>query len=361
MNSIANRLKILVVLPMVLVLTGVNVYVDPANRFHDPAPEIANAILEGKQPYFTSANGDERKMRQVMIENMRDTVECITIGPSLTMEIDSTMAGTDDYYNLSVSAMNYNDYLAMFALLELNEIHYDRVILCVDSYFFDDSYITDSWNPGFMKYAEYMEARLDGREAPEINNGINMQDLQNDLLLLFSVTYFQSSLDYVKNNDSFLSHGNRWGLADETDTAVSHYMPDGSSVFGDSDRNRTLQDVLNEAEDFDIQSKFAYERHLDDYHKNRFTQLIKYLNERDVSVELFLCPVCPAVWDRVMEDKEHYYMWDEIEELATGLAAEYDLKITGSYDPYKAGVESTDYYDARHVRREALQRIFELP
>ncbi len=357
MNRIKQACKILVVVPILLVLIGVNMYEDPANQFHDPSRQIGEAILAGNTPYFTGANGDERNVRKCMIENMEKHVDCVTVGPSLSLCIGKEIVGTDSYYNLSCSAVNYYDYMALFALLELNEIQYDRVILCVDSYFFDEALNSSSWSPDFMSYAKYMIAKIEGGEAEIPRNTFHMQKLRNDLSLMLSVTYFQSSLDYIRSNGTVIAPKERWGNAE--DDTVDHYLPDGSWIYNERYSSNSVENVIKAAESTDLPNSFAIDRHLSQYYKAQFSGLIERLQDRGTDVELFLCPLSPALWDRLEAEGDHYFLLNEIEEFAKELARDRNLKITGSYDPYNVGISNADYYDARHVRHEVLGEYFD--
>ena len=74
-------------------------------------------------------------------------------------------------------------------------------------------------------------------------------------------------------------------------------------------------------------------------------------------MELYLCPVAPALWDRI--DTPGYYVMNELESYAHEVAAKYGLKITGSYNPYNLGMTNADFYDSRHVRQELLSKYFD--
>ena len=97
-------------------------------------------------------------------------VECVTVGPSLTLEINKDNVGTDSYYNLSFGRANFNDYMALFAFMELNEVKVDRIIFCVDTYFFNDAFADMEFEPQWAPYTQYMKSKLDG-ENPEVPSG----------------------------------------------------------------------------------------------------------------------------------------------------------------------------------------------
>ena len=40
------------------------------------------------------------------------------------------------------------------------------------------------------------------------------------------------------------------------------------------------------------------------------------------------------------------------------MSNKYDLKITGTYNPYELGIKDENFYDSRHVRRELMGELF---
>ena len=110
-------LKLITMVPLVCLLVITNIYEDPANIFHNDSVSIANAILSGNEAYFGSGNGDERAVKMELIEEMPKNIECLTLGPSLSMGIRETNVGTDSYYNLSASGLNFYDFLAEFGMI----------------------------------------------------------------------------------------------------------------------------------------------------------------------------------------------------------------------------------------------------
>ena len=49
-----------IIIPLLVLLCGINYYEDPANLFHDYNENVAKALLDGREAYFGSGNGDER-------------------------------------------------------------------------------------------------------------------------------------------------------------------------------------------------------------------------------------------------------------------------------------------------------------
>lgn len=348
-----------IIIPLLVLLCGINYYEDPANLFHDYNENVAKALLDGHEAYFGSGNGDERSVKMHTIRNMPQHVECITLGPSLAMGISKEHAGTESYYNLSASGLNFNDFMGEIALLEISGVTYDRLIYCVDSYFFDETFAAAVRNPDIMKYAEYMMAKLDGKNPSVPEEKTDTGNIKTQIGQLFSVTYFQDCVDYIRSNQSVILKEKRWGIIDEDTKDLAHYASDGSWVYDAEYRNRTVEDVINSANVYQIEHQFAYDRHLSGYYKDYFEKLISYLVERNITVEFFLCPVCPALQDRLEADKSHYFLMDELEVFAHRVADRYGIRVTGSYDPYAAGVSDDDFWDCRHMRHDRLGDYFD--
>ncbi|MEE3493966.1 MAG: hypothetical protein VZR06_02315 [Butyrivibrio sp.] len=360
MSNILKWIRlIIIILPTFIFLCGINYYEDPANIFHNNSKNVAESILNGKEAYFGSGNGDERDVKYNTIEGLPKHLDCITLGPSLAMGIRTYDVGTNSYHNLSASGLNFNDFMGQIAMLEAYGVKYDRVVFCVDSYFFDETFAVGARNEFIMPYAEYMISKLDGENPamPEVSpdNG----DIKTQIEQFFSITYFQSSVDLIRNNNSIFLPAARWGVIDESTQDLAHYAVDGSWVYAADYRDNTVDDVVNAANEYPIETQFAYDRHLSDYYKVHFKKLIKYLLDNGVEVEFFLCPLCPTLWDRLEADSEHYFMLDEIEEYAHEVADEYDIKLTGSYDPYIVGVSDADFWDARHMQHDKLSEFFD--
>ena len=347
------------ILPLLILLCGINYYEDPANIFHDNSKHVAEALLSGHEAYFGTGNGDERAVKYCTIKELPKHVDCVTIGPSLSIGIRRGDVGTENYHNISASGLNFNDFMGEIAMLEANDIEVDRVVYCVDSYFFDEAFAAGARNADIMPYAEYMLSVLDGNNPsfPEDNRAKEV--LKTRIEQFFSVTYFQSSLNLVRSNDSLKLPQKRWGVIDESTKDLAHYATDGSWVYAADYRDNTVEDVVAAANSYDIQAQFAYDRHLSDYYKVYFKKLVKHLLDKGVTVEFYLCPLCPTLWDRLEADSDHYFMLDEIEEYAHEVADEYKIKLTGSYNPYSVGISDADFWDARHIQHDKLSTFFD--
>ncbi|MBE6105453.1 hypothetical protein [Anaerovibrio lipolyticus] len=359
-------IKLLVFLPIPILMMTVNYLVDPAGLFRIDYEAVAQSIVNGNKTMITKNNINERKVKENIIKKMPKHVECIAVGPSLVMGIRQGDAGTDSFYNLGESGADFYDIFAQFGLLEINGVSYNRVIFCIDSYFFDENLNkTFTRNMELKPYAEYMLDVLDGNikmAQPKEKNGIYAYKQ------LLSPQLFQTSFHLIKDKgleaavsggwivaDNY--NGDKWKVADQDIYEWAYYMPDGSWVYGIKTQKYDEKYVVKHSNEYAVESQFSKGKHLGNYQKDSFEKLVKYLLDKNVRVDLYLCPVAPTLWDRI--NNEEYYVLNELEEFAHNMSSKYNLKLTGSYNPYKLGMTNKDFYDSRHVRHELLSTYFD--
>ncbi len=352
---------LLTMVPLLAGLIGTNVYQDPANIFHDESKAMAEAIVAGNSVYSGTGNLNEREVKKNLIMSMPDEVDTIAVGPSLVMCVTAEDVGSDSFYNLGVSAADLYDILAQFGMLESYGKRYKRVILCVDSYGFDENIYNYELasNKALMPYAEYMLDVLDGAKTEGVKNE-TAEVWKRRVEQAFSLTYFQASSNQIQANEEFSMADHRWGIAPEDyDAEKPYYSPDGSWNYAASYQSNDADIVRGASTTYDLVTQFAYKRHISSYSMEVYDRLITYLQNEGVEVELFLCPICPALWDRLQPEIANYPMLYEISDYAHEMAEKYDLKLTGDFDPYVVGITDEEFYDCRHVRKELLGKYFD--
>ncbi|MCD7709349.1 MAG: hypothetical protein LUI02_05695 [Clostridiales bacterium] len=343
-------------LPLLAILIGVNFYVDSGTLFHGEYEEMAQAIMDGKCVGIQTSDCNERLLKAYMVTEMPKDPDCVVIGPSLTRSISAEVAGEEELYNLSVGGANYYDVLSTLGLMETYGIHPKRVILACDVAFFHTE-IDERWEM-LSDYAYYMLDVLDGveTEAPSGKLASNFYYAGQ----LFSLSYFQSAVHYVRLNGISGLGSTRIQIVDVEDEPkleIMHFMPDGSYVCPQSTIEQTVEDVEKSAEDYELFSYVAEECDLPSDRVDVYEKILTYFEENGTEVELFLCPFSPSLWDRI--DLDEYPLITELEDFAVSYADEHGLKLTGSLNPYNVGITDADYYDARHVRREAQGEYFD--
>lgn len=360
MGGLKKTARLFSIVPILLLLIGTNVYEDPANIYHDESKEIAEAIAAGNAAYSATGNGNEREVKHNLIMVMPNKTDCIAVGPSLVMCVNKDIVGTESFINLGVSGADLYDILAQFGIMELYGKTANRVIFCVDSYFFNEQiYAAEgARNEALMQYAEYMLSILNN-EVPETISE-DRTDWQTKIEQAFSVTYFQAARDQIVMNNRFIMTDSRWGIVkDDFDGSKPYYGSDGSWTYAAGYQANDINYVLEDCKNYNIEYAFAADRHISNYSVKVFEQLLNYLLNQGIDVELFLCPLAPSLWDRVEAEGDHYYILNEINEFTNKMSSTYGLKLTGSYNPYDLGITDEKFYDSRHVRREFMGVYFD--
>lgn len=353
-------------IPLVFLLIFTNIYQDPAGVFHDDSMEIANAILSGKAARSITGNANERAIKQIIIENMPNDINCVAVGPSLIMSIGKETVNEASFYNLGVSGADLYDVLAQFAIMEKNNKTPKRVLICFDTFLFDEEIYEaqSARNEDLISYTEYMLDLLEVERDATDNQTFqavkyNINNLKTYLKQAFSPTYFQAAINQIVENQSFTLPSQRWMIVDSVlDEKHSFYSADGSWNYSISYRSNDVNYVREQCSNYSIEGYFAYDRHISQYSVNIIDKLIEYLAEKGVEVELFICPLPPSLWDRVESDRAHYYYLDEITDYALSLSDRMNIDIVGTFNPYEIGIMDDDYYDSRHIKRERIRDYF---
>lgn len=344
-------------LPLILLLVGVNYIADPGNLFHNFYDELTDAILAGEEVQILSNNSDEREITKLLIEKLPQELDCVAVGPSLALTIGQEMTGEETFCNLAMSSADYYDLMAIMGLLEWNQKQIDRIIICFDTRIFDDVVSeSDSRHDKLMAFALYMEDILTGTPyADEEMPQATETSAYSRLSQLFSISYFQNSVSYLKTNGTGVL-GDRWQIV-PSDSTATRYLADNSMMYSAAQEATTAEEVVNSCKTYWLEAGVTEYAYVSEEKLAMFELLIQHLQAQGTEVELFLCPFAPALWDRISE--EHYPMLYQLEEEAARLAEAYDLKVTGSYDPYKIGLSNEHFYDARHVKRSAIAEYFD--
>lgn len=350
-------LRLLWFLPLVLIIPLVNIVGDPAGIYRNDSIKIAESIIEGNNTRFGSGNCNERRVKAKVIEEMPSKVDSIVVGPSTAVNIGNEILKEENTYNLGLSSADLYDIMAQFGLLEINEKDFDRVVFCVDNYFFDDVL-----NAGFThhdelkSYAMYMIDTIEGKESnlPSKNKWAPFKSAMSQL---FSVTYFQSAVDVIKANSLFdLLFRTDWSV-NPSEYADSYFRPDASKAQSVMAKNASLEEVYKHAENYDLDLSFSNGIRPSEYSKKVFEELIVYLLKEGVDVDLYLSPFSPALYERI--DAEKYPLVSEVEDFAKSMAEKYSLDLIGSYDPKAVGIGNECFVDGRHIKEEYLTEYFD--
>ena len=347
--------EILMFLPPILLLVSVNLIVDVSQYFHPEISEkIADSILKGQSVRVIGNNGNERKIKQILIEKMKKEIDTIAVGPSLVMYIGSEAVKSNSFLNLGVSGANHYDIMATFGLLKNNNIKFNKVIICIDFPIFSNTiYVKNSKRHiDLMPYTNLMLDFLNGKKEtfkPSINYSFKLNDNP-----VFSLSYFKNCLKFL------FKQKNLKRLEEVTKETKEQYYTSEASIFPPQEKNNTCEIEVIEAVK-NIKNNISqfhdiFNGSLDQECQKQFIRLIDYLQKQNIEIIFWYHPFPPALWDNTNWNK--YPAVKELDIWSRKLAKEKNITTIGSYNPHDLGLVNTDFIDARHLKRSAIAKHF---
>lgn len=331
---------IMVIMPIIII----NYTVDAANMFHDIYKEVAEQMLSGNNVAVLSGNVNERLVRKNQIEKLPKECEYLVIGSSVVMTMDSKLFDSSSCYNLGESGADFYDILAQFALLKINGVHAQKIILAVEPDFFSLNYIKNyERHNELMSYSNYMIDYLEDKQF------LSKTGLKKNFAAIISKEYFLDNLKYLKKNGFDLE---RYRIVDFSYEGA-FYNKDGSYTYSKEYQNRGFDELLNDSF-LKWKQHYSYE-HINEYAISIFEKLVCYLNECHTEVIFYFPPKAPVFYDNIDESK--YSILFEIDNYVREFANNNDIIVLGSYDPRDVGLSNEDFYDIRHVRKESLVKL----
>ena len=329
-------------IPVLIIIPLVNYIGDPARIFDTDYEEgLAKMISEGKQ-VTDYGNCDERILQKELISRWTSPPDISIIGSSRTMQISSEYFPGLSLFNNSVSSACVNDIIGIYQLYKDKKSVPKKIIIGIDPLIFDANNKDERW----QSLAEYYY------KFKNINyNGNSMLYKYNQL---FSFTYFQSSIEQIKQK----SKGIR---PKETDSKFNNRktkLNDGSQVYGKGIREISINELekkVNYFLSYDIKS---YERFnsISETIWNDFEILIQDMNNNNVEVEFFLAPYHPKIYKEFSSRCQSVL---DVENKIIVFANKNDIMLHGSYNPNKNNLNENYFYDGIHAKEKSIPEILE--
>ena len=347
-------LEILLFLPPIMFLVAINTIVDVSQYFHPEISEIiADSIIKGNAIRVLGNNGNERIIKQKLIEKMNKEVECVAIGSSLVMYIGAEAVKNTSFYNLGVSRADHYDIMATFGLLKINKIKYNKVILCVDFPIFSNTaYVKNNKKHNdLIDFTNYMIDYLEKNKQDIISSTNFFAKLKE--APLFSLTYFKDCLKYFIKQKSL----NRIEIV-KNNTKDQYYTSEASIFPPEKSNNNSEEDIIAAVKEIKSQPRFhdSFNGEIDTNCKKQFIQLVDYLQKQNVEIIFWYHPFPPALWDNT--NWNQYPALKELDTWSRDFAQKKHIKTFGSYNPHEIGIKNIDFLDARHLKRSAITQHF---
>lgn len=348
-------LKLLLFLPVLDILVGVNYFVDPANLFQSYEYErgVAKILLEEKN-VANIMNFDERVLQRLYISALKKKKDIVVLGSSRSMGINAGLFPGKALFNSSVSGATVEDYAAIYQLYRKNGLAPKFLIIGLDPWILNKYNEQNRWRSLAPEYNEIAKIMMPDKRRFQAGN------MLQKYAELFSPGYFQTSVRVLVNN-IFLPKKEKDRCFPTTDQ-VSDYslkLSDGSLSYDKKYRTRTTEEAYKEATSYAMQRPVYSLGNFDKLDKDSMKRLEGFIDlaRRDkITVVFFLPPYHPKTYSLLIASGQ-YNEIVKAEQYFLALAAAKKIKVLGSYDPDKCSLSGADYYDGMHIRNESLGKI----
>ncbi len=352
----------------ILSILAINYYIDPANQFflaRSFDENIANILLDNKVVMLRS-NYNERLFKKVMLAKLSARPDVLVLGSSHVMSIDHDLLNTKSLFNAYVTnpAATLEDDIALYYLYQKRGWKPKTVIIGLDSWILDKKLGWEGWKALLPEYFAGKRLFMKGEEASSYYGNIRSTFEKYSQLLSFD--YLKAS---VQHKPLYLyvdeKKHDRSMAADVLISSNSNECPTCAMIYPDGSRMPAQIYASRSAEEVEELSRKAI-KHLD--HDNSYTELdpvymnifesfISYLLAQHVNVIFYLPPYAPPAYDEMEKDK-NYKIMRVSEEYFRSIALKYHLITIGSYNPRLLGLETNNFYDPTHLKKEGFNIVF---
>lgn len=346
--------KLLLMLPIPIIIIGINYKEDPANIFRKGPYEkgIVKFLSEGKN-VTNVTNYDERLLQKYFIIDNKNCPEVIVLGSSRVMQLGKSFFPTENLMNNGVSGASIEDLLAIYDLYENKGCTIKKIRIGLDPYFLNDNNDQSRWKVLTTEYNEMLGklGLMKYEEKPMLDQSSYLKYNQ-----LWSLSYFKTSWSYfIRGVDVHYRPTNSTINKDFTK------LVDGSIVYGESSRNSTIETVNGYATQSITETPMYSMRefkHMSPKYQTILTHFIEYLQEKNIEVEFFISPYHPIVYDFIKKSKDYQIVF-EVEKYFNQFASDHQLKLIGTYSPYYYQFNDSAFYDGFHCKESALHKVLE--
>ena len=332
---------LILLLPFIIIIPCVNYIVDPANVWGNGNMEdkIIEGLSKKKNVTGCGANMNERYFKRKFSElNANKEFEYLILGPSRVMLISRKTLRNDSIINLGISAAQIAEMMAFCQICKENNIQYQKVIIGVDPTMFNPAMLDNEiWKENTEYYYRFKGISDNTNTHSEVSN-------------LFSITYFKQCAQFL------LKHGNWRKNIVYTDkwenTDMTRHL-DGSISYPEDFRNRSQEKVDDDARNWN-QATFKGFDYISTAQIEDFTLLIDYFRKKNIEIYFFCCPYHPYFYERLCKNP----VFVDAMQYVYDYANKNGINIISSYNPANAKVDNESFYDAAHLKQEAIDEIF---
>ncbi|MCI5057044.1 MAG: DUF1574 domain-containing protein [Flavobacteriales bacterium] len=343
MQRFINKI-IFISLPILILLFTVNYFGDAARIFDtEYEKKMAEILMNGS--YVTNiSNYDERVFQKELINSLNNAPEVLVLGSSRTMLINSEYFPNQPFFNNSVSGASIEDIIALYQIYKERDILPKKIIIGIDPWLLNKNNGQMRWKSLEYFYNSYNNNKVDFSLA---------ESLSYKYSELFSLSYFQAS---IKSLPKLFSGMSKPIATQEKYNETNTKLSDGSLVYRADYRNATQNDINSKIERYIAGNIYSIENFetISDEIWTEFQNFISTLRKEHISIEFFLCPYAPIVYDKIAKEYPNVV---QSESLIVNFAHDKGIRVHGSFNPYDLRFDETYFYDGMHCKEKGIREI----
>jgi hypothetical protein len=341
---------------LLVIIAIVNYKVDPAMIYHkndelkyNSANTFANRLIISSNGLFWPTNSwNERDIKKSLAKNNNINASCAVIGSSHVMEISSFRSNVSlkhlcpSIVNLGVSGGTLEDYLALSQILISKKNKTKTIVFGIDVWALD--FGRDLRWERYKKSYNLMKLQLKQNSSYESDN------FSKYITNLINPQYFYRSLQAIGMTEFEIEETPKFDLSQGLKYPVC--LPDGSLAYSKeyiSDSNASKIPIGGLI--YKIENSPQYS----DAAILLFKKLVRLLRGFDINVVILMTPYHHRVWE-----SEHSVTTQallEMEPQIRRIGKELNVKVLGSYNPYKIGCNTDEFHDHMHAKDSCLAKI----
>ena len=331
----------LIIVPIAVLVLGINYFVDPANVFSSRSyvTGISSILLQGHN-VDNVANYDERALQEQMVTKLTRRPDVVVLGSSRIMELGTDFFSGRTVLNCGVSHANINDVLAITGLLDSMGRLPQQVVINLDPHL-----ICQGGTSEWQSLAAYRDFYLREVHVKEHSHAGSLK--MDKLYSLVSFEYFEKSVSFIlqRKTKRFLDVG-------AGRPAVYGRFSDGTICYPASYDHPDTMKVAGDARIVGGREQVT----LDSVKVQQLDQLLDFFAARKIGVVFVMLPYHPEYY-RMMN---HRFpgLFDQYTQVFRRLSRDRQIPIHGGFDANSLGVSEGEFYDAWHCSKEAIKKVY---
>jgi hypothetical protein len=331
----------LIIVPIGLLVVGVNYFVDPANIFSGRAyvAGVSDIMAKGHNVDNVS-NYDERALQEQMITKIPYRPDVVVLGSSRVMELGSDFFPGKRVLNCGVSHANVNDLIAIVGLLDSLHKLPEEIVINADPHLICQGGTTE-WQTLATGH-RYMMGQL------HLPDGADQKSLLLEKVgTLFSFDYFEKSLTFVSQRKS-----KRYRDVGMARPASTGRFWDGTVCYSNTYTNPDTLKVAGDARVVGGREMVV----LDPGKARLLSTLVDYLMSRGVKIMMVEIPYHHEYYETM--NQRFGNVFSSYDTLYRQFARAKGIPVRGGFDAIRLGIPLDEFYDSWHCSREAIKKVY---